>query len=531
MATPTPLSRAVFPLLADPSSYSPFTFDYATPTSVADGSTVILTTWLKVFRQSIPGFKHHAIKNGGQGDKSTLEAQAADFEERFSAALDLFAADPSADTGYAIGYVTVNCAALCRLRDRCLQAAGFGDIFETVKTEENEKALRVLPGVLRELDSQDDPEARLELAIRGVFAGNIFDLGAAASEELFRSSGPTFQATRGKLASRPWPVDNLDTLLMRMRGKAHHKAVIFVDNAGSDVILGILPLARELLKRGTSVLLAANESPTINDITAAELSALMPAVAALDEEVMGAAVSSGRLTVMSTGSDLPVIDLCALSATFCAECTDADLVLLEGMGRSIETNLRAKFTCDVANLGMIKHPEVAALLGGSIYDCICRFEPARGSEPLWRNLLPGAKPQIGAADVRVSVVWPPSEAHLVENDCTTGLQDLLGEGPLWSPDEGALYWVDIHRPAVHRLVPATGAHTAASLPGWVGCLALRRLLPSPAATTDSATTNKRKTPEGGQQLVAAVDGGLVLLTLPSPAACQPTPPVLTPLHC
>jgi hypothetical protein len=75
-----------------------------------------------------------------------LEAQATDFEERFSAALDLFAADPSADTGYAIGYVTVNCAALCRLRDRCLQAAGFGDIFETVKSEENEKALRVLPG-------------------------------------------------------------------------------------------------------------------------------------------------------------------------------------------------------------------------------------------------------------------------------------------------------------------------------------------------------------------------------------------------
>ena len=31
------------------------------------------------------------------------------------------------------------------------------------------------------------------------------------------------------------------------------QAVIFVDNAGSDVVLGILPLARELLRRGTTV--------------------------------------------------------------------------------------------------------------------------------------------------------------------------------------------------------------------------------------------------------------------------------------
>ena len=36
----------------------------------------------------------------------------------------------------------------------------------------------------------------------------------------------------------------------------------------------------------------------------------------------------------------------------------ADLVILEGMGRAIETNLYAELTCDRLNLGMIKHPEV-----------------------------------------------------------------------------------------------------------------------------------------------------------------------------
>ena len=33
---------------------------------------------------------------------------------------------------------------------------------------------------------------------------------------------------------------------------------------------------------------------------------------------------------------------------------------------------------------------------------------------------------------------------------------VLGESPVWSPDEAALYWVDINNPTVHRLDPATG---------------------------------------------------------------------------
>ena len=41
---------------------------------------------------------------------------------------------------------------------------------------------------------------------------------------------------------------------------------------------------------------------------------------------------------------------------------DVDLVILEGMGRSIETNLNAELTCDRLNLGMIKHPEVGICL-------------------------------------------------------------------------------------------------------------------------------------------------------------------------
>ena len=78
--------------------------------------------------------------------------------------------------------------------------------------------------------------------------------------------------------------------------------------------------------------------------------------------------------VCSSGSDLPVIDLARLSPGMVAEAEGADLVVLEGMGRAIETNLRARFTCDSLKLGMVKHPEVATCLGGELYDCVCKFD-------------------------------------------------------------------------------------------------------------------------------------------------------------
>jgi hypothetical protein len=44
------------------------------------------------------------------------------------------------------------------------------------------------------------------------------------------------------------------------------------------------------------------------------------------------------------------------------------------MGRAIETNLHARLTTDYLRVGMVKDPEVAAALGGRLYDCVCKFE-------------------------------------------------------------------------------------------------------------------------------------------------------------
>lgn len=37
-------------------------------------------------------------------------------------------------------------------------------------------------------------------------------------------------------------------------------------------------------------------------------------------------------------------------------------------------------------------------------------------------------------------------------------RDIVGESIIWSPDEEALYWVDIVGSRIHRLAPASGAH-------------------------------------------------------------------------
>lgn len=51
--------------------------------------------------------------------------------------------------------------------------------------------------------------------------------------------------------------------------------------------------------------------------------------------------------------------------------------------------------------------------------------------------------------------------------------DILGEGPVWSVAEQALYWVDIDRPALHRWQPATEGHMTWALPSQIGCFALK----------------------------------------------------------
>ena len=49
--------------------------------------------------------------------------------------------------------------------------------------------------------------------------------------------------------------------------------------------------------------------------------------------------------------------------------------------------------------------------------------------------------------------------------------DVLGEGPLWSVSDGALYWLDIAQRRLYRKAPSESADHAWNLPDYPGCVA------------------------------------------------------------
>ncbi|KAL4443034.1 hypothetical protein ABPG77_008525 [Micractinium sp. CCAP 211/92] len=383
MAEPPVQQAGVVPLpqLLERESYTPNTLPFVPRAQLEKSgqpSYPALEDWIQIFRHSIASFRRTA-----EADSSLPEAERLAAAERFASAYlatvnqveqEALAAGTAADGSSSSGR-QLGCLELCQLREEALRAAGFTDIFRQIKAKENSSALGLLRDVCAELDQHSEQRDRWDAVIRGVFAGNIFDLGCAATTDMYHSEGISFHATRDKLLPRPWVVDDLDAVLHRLCSHKYKRAVLFVDNSGSDVILGMLPLARELLRTGAAVIIAANSQPSINDITAAELDALLPQVCAADA-VLCKAVSTRRLQVVPNGSGLPVIDLSKVSPELAEAAAGADLVVLEGMGRSIETNLHVKLSCDTLNLGMIKHPEVAAALGGRLYDCVCSFRRA-----------------------------------------------------------------------------------------------------------------------------------------------------------
>ena len=62
---------------------------------------------------------------------------------------------------------------------------------------------------------------------------------------------------------------------------------------------------------------------------------------------------------------------------------------------------------------------------------------------------------------------------MTEVTCVLDAKATLGESPVWSARENALYWVDIPAPALHRLDLASGNLKTWRMPETIGCLGLR----------------------------------------------------------
>jgi type II pantothenate kinase len=329
--------------------------------------------WVGLFRGHFSKLLDEAVRDAVAHDEAEPDARerARGAAAEFDALLDRLSADP-----FHAGRPDV--MALCTAREASLRRFAFDDPYRTVKARENERALELFIDVIDALDALDE-HARVVRLVEGIFAGNLFDLGATETASRFEGGqAADFFATRDQLRPRPWHVDDLGPWLDRLDGRPHRAAAVFVDNAGPDLLLGMIPFARELLRRGTRVILTANSEPALNDITHVELVALLERLRRLDPSI-DRALRAGTLETIASGSGTPLIDLTRVSPFLVEAVQDrgVDLVVLEGMGRAIESNYSAELSCDAIKVAMLKDPDVAAFVGGTVYDLVFRFEPAR----------------------------------------------------------------------------------------------------------------------------------------------------------
>ncbi|MEM9416055.1 MAG: ARMT1-like domain-containing protein [Planctomycetota bacterium] len=355
---------AVFPLLKDPAGYRPCQWDLTTDHGFR-------SYWVDLFRSHHASLLEHAAKAYAD-DIEGITAAIAQARSEFNTYLDRIADEPDA-------FGPLDVLAICKRREDVLRNAGIADPYRLIKREENAKAIALLPGLLAELDAMPHIERHTAL-IEGVFAGNIFDMGAAETLKLYAEGDVDFASVRAKLKPRPWRFDALDAWIDRMaaavQGQPYRAAVMFIDNAGPDVVLGMLPFAREMVRLGTTVVLTANTEPSLNDVTHDELVGLVAQVAAFDP-VIAEALADRTLRLVASGNWAPLIDLNRVSPALAAEVAalPVGLVVLEGMGRSIESNFDAALTCDVLRLAMIKDAGVARAIGAEPFDLAMRFSP------------------------------------------------------------------------------------------------------------------------------------------------------------
>nr|XP_038965148.1 4'-phosphopantetheine phosphatase isoform X1 [Rattus norvegicus] len=251
----------------------------------------------------------------------------------------------------------------------------FEEALDGVKQKENGLALKCFQSVTRSLDSLGWEERQLAL-VKGLLAGNVFDWGAKAVSDVLESDPQFgFEEAKRKLQERPWLVDSYTKWLQRLKGPPHKCALIFADNSGIDIILGVFPFVRELLCRGTEVILACNSGPALNDVTYSESLIVAERIAAMDP-IICTALREDRLLLVQTGSSSPCLDLSRLDKGLAVLVRErgADLVVIEGMGRAVHTNYHALLRCESLKLAVVKNAWLAERLGGQLFSVIFKYE-------------------------------------------------------------------------------------------------------------------------------------------------------------
>ncbi|GCC19680.1 hypothetical protein chiPu_0018461 [Chiloscyllium punctatum] len=347
------------PLLLDASSYVPDTVDLTEDAMARE-------YWLSCFEDALDGVVKRAVASQPQSLDAAERAEK--FRQKYRHKLQTLRHQP-----FAYGSLTVR--SLLDTREHCLNEFNFPDPYSKVKQRENDIALKHFQKVVQALESLSMEERQFAL-VKGLLAGNVFDWGAkAVSDVLETNSAFGFEEAKKRLQARPWLVDAYNDWLERLKGPPHKCALFFVDNSGIDIILGVFPFVRELLSKGTEVILASNSGPALNDVTCSELAIVTERIAAMDS-VIRKALEEDKLLLVQSGSSSPCLDLSRLDKGLATVVWErkTDLVIIEGMGRAIHTNYYAALRCESLKLAVIKNAWLAERLGGRIFSVVFKYE-------------------------------------------------------------------------------------------------------------------------------------------------------------
>ncbi|XP_015280788.1 PREDICTED: pantothenate kinase 4 [Gekko japonicus] len=347
------------PLLKDPSVYVPDTVDLT-------DDAMARKYWLSCFEDALDGVAKRAVAS--QPDSVDAAERAEKFRQKYWDKLQTLRQQP-----FAYGTLTVR--SLLDTREHCLNEFNFPDPYSKVKQKENGIALKYYQSVIESLDALGWEERQFAL-VKGLLAGNVFDWGAKAVSEVLETEPQFgFEEAKEKLQERPWLEDSYNEWLERLKGSPHKCALIFADNSGIDIILGVFPFVRELLSRGTEVILACNSGPALNDVTYSESLFVTERIAATDA-IIRSALKEEKLLLVQTGSSSPCLDLSRLDKGLANLVRErkTDLVIIEGMGRAIHTNYYAELKCESLKLAVIKNSWLADRLGGKLFSVIFKYE-------------------------------------------------------------------------------------------------------------------------------------------------------------
>jgi type II pantothenate kinase len=348
--------------LADPERYIVSTWNLA-------DAPETLRYWLDLFG-SFPGRFRRLLAQDALAGR--------DFERRWSDFREAYAAGMRDIEDRARRTQRLHTIELCRFRQRMLKSFGFEDPYRGVKSRENDLAAGLYSQEVAQIDAAG-PSERWPRLLRALLAGNMFDLGSPETIERYHAGELNFLDNCKETPVRPWFADDADVLIARLtEGPQWRRALFFVDNAGADIALGVIPWAREMARTGIHVTLAANREPALNDITVSELRVLLDRLGQIDP-CLSALRQAGALDTVDSGGDTPLIDLSRVSDACNEVAAASDLIVLEGMGRGVESNWTQEFTCDAWRIALLKDRTVARWLGAEVFDAVCRLDEVERS--------------------------------------------------------------------------------------------------------------------------------------------------------